>query len=294
MGVFVLEETVNNIEYDKGNVLIETLINNKAIKVNHDEFLFKLFKDYKERDEIIKNGPIGFISEDDIKHMAVKLIDQTTLLSSSISFAAGIPGGVAAFGTIPADIIQFYGMSAILSQKLMYLYGYPNMYNDDKLSEEGRIALIAFIGVMLGVSGANVVVKGISASLAKQAARKLPQQALTKTAYYPIIKKIVITLGGKLTKTSFAKSVSKFIPVVGGIVSGTMTMATLKPMGMRLQKTLHTDMFGIIEPEILVKENLAVEKSPIEKLKEAKELYDLGILDEKEFLDLKNKYISAL
>ena len=287
-------ETANITEYDKGNALIDALINNKAIKVERREFLYKLFKDHEHVNEILESGPIDIVSEDKIKHMAVKLIDQTTLLSSSISFAAGIPGGLAAFGTIPADIIQFYGMSAVLAQKLMYLYGYPNMYNDDNLSEEGRIALIAFMGVMLGVSGANVVVKGISSSLAKQAVKKLPQKALTKTAYYPIIKKIVITLGGKLTKTSFAKSVSKVIPVVGGVVSGAMTMATLKPMGIKLQKTLHKDIFEVTDSEILIEKELIIEKSPIEKLKEAKELLDLGILDENEFLELKNKYMSAL
>lgn len=287
-------EQTHIIEYDKGNALIDTLINNKAVKVDRREFLYKLFKDHEHIHEICEIGPIGIINEDKIKHMAVKLIDQTTLMSSSMSFATGIPGGLAAIGTIPADIIQFYGMSAILAQKLMYLYGYPNMYNDDNLSEEGRFALIAFMGVMLGISGANILVKGISSGLAKQAVTKLPQKALTKTTYYPIIKKIVTALGGKLTKTTFAKSVSKVIPVVGGVVSGAMTMATLKPMGMRLQKTLHKDIFEVTAPEILSEEELVIEKSPVERLKEAKELFDLGILDEKEFLALKNKYVSAL
>lgn len=287
-------EVANSTEYDKGNALIDTLINNKAIKVDRREFLYKLFKDHEQVNEICESGPIDIIPEDRIKHMAVKLIDQTTLLSSSMSFAAGIPGGIAAFGAIPADIIQFYGMSASLAQKLMYLYGYPDMYNDDNLSEEGRFALIAFMGVMLGVSGANVVVKGLSSSLAKQAVKKLPQKALTKTAYYPIIKRIVMTLGGKVTKESFAKSVSKFVPVVGGVVSGAMTMATLKPMGIRLQTTLHKDIFEVTNPEILIKEEQIAEKSPIDKLKEAKELLDLGILSEYEFIELKNKYLSKL
>lgn len=287
-------EAASITEYDRGNALIETLINNKAIKIDRREFLYKLFKDHESINEIVEIGPIGIISEDKIKRLAIKLIDQTTLMSSSLSFAAGLPGGLAAVGTIPADIIQFYGMSAILAQKLMYLYGYPNMYNDDNLSEEGRFALIAFMGVMLGVSGANVVVKGLSSSLAKQAAKKLPQQALTKTVYYPIIKKIVIALGGKITKTSFAKSVSKVVPIVGGVVSGAMTMASLKPMGMKLQKTLHKDIFKVTEHEISSEKEPVAEKSPVEKLKQAKELLDLGILNENEFLALKNKYMSEL
>lgn len=287
-------ESANITEYDRGSALIDTLINNKAVKVDRREFLYKIFKNHEQVNEICESGPIDIIPEDRIKHIAVKLIDQTTLLSSSVSFAAGIPGGIAAFGTVPADIIQYYGMSALLAQKLMYLYGHPDMYNDDNLSEEGRTALIAFIGVMLGVSGANVVVKGLSSSLAKQAVKKLPQKALTKTAYYPIIQKIVMAIGGKVTKASFAKSISKFIPVVGGVVSGAMTMATLKPMGIKLQTTLHRDIFEVTNPEILIEEELVIEKSPIEKMKEAKELFDLGILDENEFRDLKNKYLSAL
>lgn len=287
-------ESANTTEYDKGNALIDTLINNKVIKVDRQEFLYKLFKDHEQVNEICENGPIDRIPEDRIKHIAVKLIDQTTLLSSSVSFATGIPGGIAAFGTVPADIIQYYGMSALLAQKLMYLYGYPDMYNDDNLSEEGRIALIVFMGVMLGVSGANIAVKGLSSSLAKQAVKKLPQKALTKTAYYPIIKRIVMALGGKVTKASFAKSVSKFIPIVGGVVSGAMTMATLKPMGIKLQTTLHKDIFEVTNLEILIEEELVIERSPIEKLKEAKELLDLEILSEYEFLELKNKYLSKL
>ncbi|WP_394700695.1 hypothetical protein [uncultured Trichococcus sp.] len=53
------------------------------------------------------------------------------------------------------------------------------MYNDDNLSEEGRLALIAFLGVTLGVIGASTMVKGISIKLAERAAKKSLQIALT-------------------------------------------------------------------------------------------------------------------
>lgn len=150
--------------------------------------------------------------------------------SSAASFVSGLPGGVAVVASIPADILQFYGMSINLAQKLMYLYGYPDMYNDDKLTEEGKNSLIVFLGVMLGVSGAGTAVKRISSALAGQAVKKLPQQALTKTVYYPIIKKTLANFGVKVTKNSFAKSVSKVIPVVGGGVSGGLTLATISPI----------------------------------------------------------------
>ena len=62
----------------------------------------------------------------------------------------------------------------------MYLYGYPDMYNDDKLTEEGKNSLIVFLGVMLGVSGAGTAVKRISSALAGQAVKNPPTTSTHK------------------------------------------------------------------------------------------------------------------
>jgi len=58
---------------------------------------------------------------------------------------------------------------------------------------------------------------------------------LTKTLYYPIVKKVLAIFGTKLTKSSFAKGISKVIPVVGGVVSGGLNLASMKPMANRLK-----------------------------------------------------------
>lgn len=281
----------------QGYELVNSLLSNNLLKVDRKEFLYHLFKEDDQVEVIIQNGPIGIIDEGFINSSAQKLINDITLKSSAASFVAGIPGGAAALATIPADILQFYGMSINLAQKLMYLYGYPDMYNDDKLTDEGRNALIVFLGVMLGVSGASTAVKGISSALASQAVKKIPQKALTKTIYYPIIKKTLGSLGVKVTKNSFAKSISKIIPVVGGVVSGGLTLVTLKPMGDKLQITLHEGTFPKEDNKSDILEAVAVvveEKSSFDKLREAKELFDLGILDADEFQELKNKYMADL
>ena len=41
-----------------------------------------------------------------------------------------------------------------------------------------------------------------------------------------------------LTKGGLAKGLGKIIPVLGGVISGGLTFATMKPMGERLQKEL--------------------------------------------------------
>lgn len=64
------------------------------------------------------------------------------------------------------------------------------------------------------------------------------KKALSKTFYYPLIKNICKMLGVKLTKTTFANGVSKVIPYVGGVVSGVLTFASMKPMADRLLTVL--------------------------------------------------------
>ena len=94
-----------------------------------NEFLTKEFADYPDKlEKIIASGPVqaGIPREMLSKH-ANKLILARTSQSSVASFAAGIPGGFAMAATIPADVMQFFGMSLRLAQELAYLYGAEDM-----------------------------------------------------------------------------------------------------------------------------------------------------------------------
>ena len=61
------------------------------------------------------------------------------------------------------------------------------------------------------------------------------------------MKKIVIQLGGHMTKEIFASSVAKVIPILGGIISGGLTYATFKPCAIRLRNVLQE--LPISDPE---------------------------------------------
>ena len=158
----------------------------------------------------------------------------------------------------------------------------------------------------------------MSSALAKQILKKLPQKALTKTFYYPIVKGICKFFGVSMTKSLFAKGVSKAVPILGGVVSGGITFATLRPMGQRLADTLddahfsytekdfHEDWEDIVEiseeeaPEEVVKEVPEEKAEPVsassvmDEITKAKQLFDAGILTEQEFADLKAKLIAKL
>ena len=96
----------------------------------------------------------------------------------------------------------------------------------------------AFLGVMFGVSQANKVIAEISRRLAVQVSKRLPQQALTKYAWYGVLKQLLKWMGIKLTKDTFAKAISKAIPIVGGFFSGGITYFSMKKMSKRLQYQL--------------------------------------------------------
>lgn len=223
-----------------------------GVKVDRNKFLAEIFSSKVDLlENIVNNGPIGAgITREEINNIANRLIMKRTSQSSIASFAAGIPGGLAMAATIPADILQFFGMSLRLAQELSYLYGADDLWENGKIDDEKvKNQLILYCGVMFGVSGAVSGVRVLSTQVAKTALKKIPQKALTKTFWYPIIKKICSFVGYTLTKKTLASGVSKAIPVIGGVISGTINFASMMPMARKLNDTLDNATFDYSEEE---------------------------------------------
>lgn len=106
-----------------------------------------------------------------------------------------------------------------------------------------------YCGVMFGVSGAVSGVRVLSTQIAKTTLKKLPQKALTKTFWYPMIKQIGKTLSIKVTKATVAQGVSKAIPVIGGVISGGLNFASMMPMAKKLSTALDKAAFDYNEDE---------------------------------------------
>lgn len=203
-----------------------------GVKVNRNAFLTKMFQDKVDNvQELFDDGPEKVLSKKELDRAAQKCINQAVMQSSAISFATGLPGGIFIAAAIPTDVAQFYGYSLKLAQEISYIYGYHDLWNNqDELTEEAKNTLILYLGIMLGVTSAGSVVRILSKRLSIQAVKKIPQKALMKTFYYPILKKILAVFGAKLTKATFAKGGSKAIPALGVVVSGGINYASMKPM----------------------------------------------------------------
>jgi len=237
---------------ERGNtILIEAALTaalrTPGIKVYREDFLRKeLSKHFDQTivEEAINTNPArAGINITDLKRLANACINYETNKVTIISTAAGVPGGAAMAVTAPLDIAQFFVHVLIILQKLTYLYGWQEIFDDKAdlyLNDETFNELIIFIGVMVGVGMANKALLKIAGIFAIKTEKTLIKKALTKGTIYPIIKRISKAIGVKMSKPILAKSVSKAIPVVGAVVSGGVTFVSYKPMAKRLQKYLET------------------------------------------------------
>ncbi|MFF5634131.1 hypothetical protein [Streptomyces sp. NPDC012825] len=215
-----------------------------GVRIDRETYLRSALTRYCSEDEVrvaIEETPAAAgIPLDVLDKAADAAITYETSKAGALSAAAGVPGIFALPLTVPGDMAQYMGHMLRIAQKLAYLYSWPDLLSTsgEDLDDATKGVLTLFVGVMFGTQSANKAVGQVSALMAEQVARKLPQKALTQGVVYPVVKKVAAYLGVEMTKQTFAKSVSKAIPVVGAVVSGGLTLATSRPMAKRLKKHL--------------------------------------------------------
>ena len=247
-----MSEIINKGEPISFEMVLKTAAGLPGVRIEREDFLSAALRPYFEDDivekAILVNPAYAGISVEQIDKIANASIRLETRNVSLLSFAAGIPGGLAMLGTVPADLVQYFGHILRILQKLIYLYGWQELFDEcGNMDDETANLLTLFTGVMFGVSGAaNAIVK-IAEQAAQKTAKRLAQKALTKGAIYPIVKKVAVALGFRMTKDIFAKGVSKLIPVIGGVASGSLTYLTYKPMAVKLRDHLTTLKFADVE-----------------------------------------------
>ena len=221
------------------------IIRLRGVKINREAFLRQELRREGASDNMIVCAvaatPIqAGASLKELDAIALRAIEFESKKAAAISFATGIPGGLALFATVPADVTQYYVHAFRVMQKLAYIYGWQDLLGDlDDIDDHtiGNMAL--FLGVMMGVGGAATSLGVFAGQIARPAMQKhIASRALTKTAWYPVVKQTLRVIGIKVTKDSFARTVTKAVPVAGGLFSGGMTLVSLKGQATRLQRHL--------------------------------------------------------
>ena len=217
-------------------------MNLPVVTVSREPFLRKELAPYCDKETIdraIIEGTKGVIDKKVIDKIARGCINYQTTIVCSVSALAGLPGGWAMLASIPADVAQFYGNAISLAEKLLYLYGWPDMMGESgEVNDQTSQTMMVWLGVMMGAQGAEAGVRSLLKALSTTAEKKLAQAALTKTGIYNLAKVICKWIGIKLTRDGFAKGVGKVIPLVGAPISAGITYFTFKPMSKKLKKEL--------------------------------------------------------
>lgn len=218
--------------------ILDKAMNFPYVKINRTTFLMETY--HLSGTDVDNKSISELIFLEQMDNAAKKFITTNVTQSSGAAFALGFPGGLAMAATIPADIMQNFAFSLRLAQQLAYIYGFEDLFaENNEMNDKTRHTLIAFLGIMFAATGSGTVLRAIAPNIGKYAARQALKKPLTKTVWYPMLKKIVNVVASKtLTKKGVSEFASKAIPVVGGVVSAGINVATMIPMANRLKNEL--------------------------------------------------------
>lgn len=224
------------------NKILNTVLKMPGVKVDRVGFLRHELRPYCNQSRLQMLGsvrPYTVVSEQVIDKLARQCVRHHVTVVTATSTVVGLPGGLAIAATLPADLTQYFYHVFVLSQKLAYLYGYPDFCDDDgELNDVAIDLLTIFMGVMMGAPVAEKGLGELSKAVAENAVTRLPRVALTKTALVPIVAQLTKMIGTRFSKDSLTKSVGRFIPVAGGLFSGGLTLYTFRRGANRLRRQL--------------------------------------------------------
>ena len=223
-----------------------------GVTIDREEFLWSRFAkhyDHPKVRAIIDNGTVSAgVPLELVEKMAKQVLKRHKLKVTSLSAAAGLPGGVALAATIPADLAQYYYHMLTCAQEMAYLYGYPDLAKDG--DEDFLSYMTLFLGVMTGVEVAAQGMRAAAKMIGTKVATEFAEKPLITLTLYPIVAQIAKMLGKQITTGTFAKGLGKAIPIVGAAVSGGLTYAMFTREANRLQKSLRDDFILHQNPEI--------------------------------------------
>ena len=216
-----------------------------GVRINREEFLRQELRKLHLSDDAIARAlgsspMMAGVPLTAIDRLAEEAISYETNKSAAISFVAGIPGGFAMLGTIPADLMQYYAHALRIMQKLAYLYGWGELLPDGRETDDDTLGVLAvFFGVMLGVGGAAQSLTAFARVAAKTAYQNhATKRALMSITWYPVVKHSLRLIGINITKSTAAKGFSKIVPVIGGFVSSGLTFMALQSQSALLKEHL--------------------------------------------------------
>ena len=165
--------------------------------------------------------------------MADSEINSTRRKVSAISAGTGLGSNpFLSVGLAIGDMAQYMAFSMNIAQKLAYIYGYPDLRDDNgKITQKTLGMLIPMLGVMFGAKGSGAALDVIAKELG----------LMEKILKNQIVKRIMQTLHIKLSEKLPQKIGGKLIPFIGVPISWSFTYFSFGPACKKLKNKLHDE-----------------------------------------------------
>ena len=241
-----------------GTARISTRIIKDGSVAGRDRFCEKLEQKFYNHIEKYKHSQFDYIGKSLQLILPYKLIQVEKLPQNENIYSGAVMLANEVERTIPADIAQYYGYMLRATQKLLYLYGFPEIdvsEKSEKFDTETLNILTLCLGVMFGVANANNALKAVAKALGSGVQKQLMKKALTKGTIYPIVKSTAKWFGVKMTKEVFTGFFKHAIPVVGGVIGGGLTYISFKPCCDKLKASLEDTLLSNPKHEATNEEN---------------------------------------
>lgn len=215
------------------------------VKINRRDFLMKNFANGETSDtiqKILDRSPLhAGIDSSKLRKVAIECIKYEKFWVTTKSAATGLGGGtpITIAGAVVADLGNNLAHEMRVIQKLAYIYGWPDIFDIDRdMDEATKNVILLFVGVMIGVKGASEMLLQVANHFGQNLGKEIAKSALTKTAWYPILKKVCEAVFIKISKKAVANAVEKGLPVLAVILSGAMTYSAFSKEATNLKEYL--------------------------------------------------------
>lgn len=175
------------------------------VTVDREKFLHKVLEDLcsaEDLENIIAGNPTQYFNLIILDSLADSEINSTRRKVSAISAGTGLGSNpFLSVGLAIGDMAQYMAFSMNIAQKLAYIYGYPDLRDDNgKITQKTLGMLIPMLGVMFGAKGSGAALDVIAKELGKQALKTIPEDLMEKILKNQIVKRIMQTLHIKLSE----------------------------------------------------------------------------------------------